>query len=318
MKIVVLDGFTTNPGDLSWAGLEDLGELLVYPNTPPELVADRAAGADILIVNKVRLPGELFKVLPKLKFISVLATGYNIVDVDAARQAGVAVSNVPNYSTPSVAQHVFAGLLSLLNRPEAHDLAVRAGRWSEANQFSFCLNRQTELAGKTMGVVGMGQIGKRVAVLANAFEMNVIANSRSQPESSSGSDVKWCSLSDLFEMADVISLHCPLTDQTRSMVDQQLINRMKSSAILINTARGELIDEGALAAALNENRIGGAFLDVVAREPIPVDHPLLQAKNCLLTPHLAWATVESRRRLLESTIQNVSGFKQGHSINRVV
>jgi glycerate dehydrogenase len=318
MKIVILDGLTTNPGDLSWSGLEELGELRVYSHTPAELVADRAAEADVLIINKVRLTGDLFAVLPKLKLISVLATGYNVIDVAAARQAGVVVSNVPGYSTASVAQHVFAGLLSLLNRPEAHDQAVRRGGWSEANQFSFCLNQQTELAGKTMGIVGMGQIGKKVAELALAFGMKGMVHSRRQPDSNFNPDLAWCSLAELFEKADVISLHCPLNDQTRGMVNQTRISRMKSKAILINTARGELVDEAALAFALNENRIGGAFLDVVTVEPIPENHPLLLAKNCLITPHLAWATIESRRRLLDTTIQNVAGFKQGQPINRVV
>jgi glycerate dehydrogenase len=317
VKITVLDGFTTNPGDNPWTPLEAHGELCVYDNTSSEQLIARSSDADILIANKVRLESTSLAKLPKLKFISVLATGYDIVDIDAAVRQGVLVSNVPEYSTASVAQHVFTGLLSLLARPEEHHRAIVQGRWSESGQFSFWNHPLIELVGKTMGIVGLGKIGRAVARLANAFGMRVVAHSPSRRDPLPYSDFQWNDLGELFAGSDVVSLHCPTSVESKGMVNQALLSRMKATAVLINTARGALVNEMDLAAALNSGLIAGAFLDVVSVEPITQDNPLLTAKNCLLTPHQGWATIESRRRLVQATAENVAAFITGHPINVV-
>lgn len=316
MNIIVLDGYTANPGDISWNPIEKLGKLLVFPRTRPDELLGRCRHAEILITNKVPLTSEAIGCLPSLRFISVLATGYDIVDVDAAKALGIPVSNIPEYSTPSVAQHVFTGLLALLGKPEQHHQSILEGAWSRAGQFSFWNLQLTELAGKKMGIVGLGKIGLAVAKLASAFGMEVLAFSRSQKHDT-GVSIRWLELGELFAEADFVSLHCPATPDTRNMVNMKLLARMKPSAVLINTARGALVDEADLAQALNQQRIAGAFLDVASVEPIEPTNPLLSARNCLLTPHLAWATLESRKRLIDTTAANISAFLCGKPINRV-
>lgn len=320
MKIVVLDGYTANPGDIGWNAIEALGELSVYPRSAPEQIIERAHGAEVLITNKVPLTAQTIASLSSLKFISVLATGYDVVDVAAAKARGISVSNVPEYSTQSVAQHVFAGLLALLGRPEQHHQAIIDGAWGRAGQFSFWNLTLTELAGKKMGIVGLGKIGLAVAKLAHAFGMEVIATGRNRgrPKPATNFEIQWRELEALFAEADFVSLHCPATPETNKMINRSLISKMKPSSILINTARGALVDEADLANALNEGRLAGAFLDVVSVEPIDSANPLLRAKNCLLTPHLGWATIESRRRLIQTTADNVAAYQLGKPVNVVL
>jgi glycerate dehydrogenase len=319
LRIVVLDGYPANPGDISWSALEALGDLSVYPQTTRERIIERACGAEVLITNKVCLDEQTLARLTSLNFISVLATGYDVVDVGAARALGISVSNVPEYSTQSVAQHVFTGLLALLNRPEQHHQSIIDGAWGRAGQFSFWNLTLSELAGKQMGIVGLGKIGLEVAKLANAFSMKVIATGRnlSRQRPAASFEIQWRELETLFSEADIVSLHCPATPATKKMINQSLISKMKPNSILINTARGALIDEFDLAEALNEGRLAGAFLDVVSVEPIDPANPLLHAKNCLLTPHIGWATLESRRRLIQTTADNVEAYLKGKLINVV-
>jgi glycerate dehydrogenase len=317
VKLVVLDGYTTNPGDNPWTPLETLGELQVFDWTSSEQVIDRALDAEVLITNKTKLNATHFEKLSKLKLVSVLATGFDVVDIHAAKEHQVTVSNIPEYSTHSVAQHVFTGLLALLNRPEEHHHSILAGKWIDSGQFSFWNRTLVELAGQTMGIVGLGRIGKSVAKLADAFGMKVVANSRSRNAHLPYPGFQWLDIEELFSISDVVSLHCPATPATIQMVNADLISKMKPKAVLINTARGSLVNELDLAAALNAGNIGGAFLDVVSLEPIPSDNPLLTARNCLLTPHLAWATLASRRRLLQKTAENVAAFLEGRPINVV-
>lgn len=316
MRIVVLDGYTVNPGDNSWEALAHLGDLTVYDRTPPELVVPRAAAADVVLVNKVALGAETLTELPQLRFVSVLATGYNVVDVAAARRRAIPVANVPEYGTDSVAQHVFALLLELCHRVGAHDRAVHAGDWVRAPDFCFWLAPPIELAGLTLGLIGYGRIARRVAEMARAFKMNVIAAASSAAELS-GNDVARADLATVFATADIVSVHCPLTAANARFVNAELLGRMKPSAFFINTARGGLVDEQALADALNEGRLAGAALDVVATEPMRPDTPLLTARNCIITPHLAWGSLAARRRLLATTVENVRAFLAGKPINVV-
>lgn len=311
-SIVVLDGQTLNPGDLSWAPLADLATLTVHEDTDVDLRLERARGADVLLTNKVPLDGELLAELPELRFVSALATGYDVVDVHAARQRGVIVSNVPAYATDSVAQHTFALLLELTNRVAEHDSAVRQGRWPEVGGFTFWTSPLTELAGKTLGIVGTGRIGRRVAEIATAFGMNVIAYNRSSRPKA----LESVTLDDLFRRAHVVSLHCPLTSDTRGLVDARRLAMMRSGAFLINTSRGGLVDSNALAEALGDN-LAGAGLDVVAEEPIAADHPLLALPNVVVTPHNAWTSREARQRLLDVTVANVAAFFAGSPQNVV-
>ena len=317
MKIVVLDGVTLNPGDNPWTAVEQLGELTVYDSTRPDEVISRSSEADILLTNKVVLNREIIDQLPTLKFIAVTATGYDVVDLDAARKRQISVSNVPVYSTDAVAQHVFAMLLSFIHRPETHSQAVADGQWMASGQFSFWLNPLTELKGKTFGVVGWGRIGKATAAIAKAFGMRVVASSRRQTDPLEGCNFQWMTVDQLIEESDVVSLHCPLNKESAGMVDTAFLGRMKSNAILINTARGGLVNESELAAALAENKIGGALLDVVSAEPMPNDHPLRSVENCFVTPHMAWTTVEARQRLMQSTADNIQAFQNGSPQNVV-
>jgi glycerate dehydrogenase len=317
MNIVVLDGYTLNPGDNPWAALARCGELTVYDRTPPDQVIGRAAEADIVLTNKTVLTAETIAALPRVRFIAVLATGYNVVDIDAARRREIPVSNVPHYGDRSVAQHTIALLLDLCHRVGDHARAVGAGAWTRAPDFSFWHASPIELAGRTIGIVGMGRIGRRVAALADAFGMRVIAHSRSRRDAPSYSGFAWRTIEELFAEADVISLHCPLTADNARFVDRALLAQVKPTALLLNTARGGLIDEGALADALASGRLAGAALDVLSHEPPPADNPLLAAPNCVVTPHIAWASLAARRTLMAETVRNVEAFLAGTPINVV-
>lgn len=317
MKIVVLDGYTLNPGDNPWDPVERHGELVVHDRTPDDLIVERARDADIVLTNKTVLTAESIAALPKLKLIAVLATGYNVVDVAAARERGVLVSNVPEYSTDNVAQHVFAVLLSLCHHPVLHDRLIREGEWQKDGEFCFWRTPLIELAGRTMGVVGFGRIGRRVGQLANAFGMGVLANSRTMDDPPDYEPFVWGSVEEVFERSDVVTLHAPQTDETAGMVNASLLARMKPTAFLINTARGGLVNEADLAAALNAGKLAGAALDVFSSEPLNPDNPLLGAKNCLMTPHIAWATHAARVRLMRTVGDNVGAFIAGRPQNVV-
>lgn len=316
MNIVILDGYTANPGDLSWGSLKEMGEVTVYERTRREEIAGRAADADIVLTNKVVMDREMMALLPRLKYIGVLATGYNVVDIEAARERDIIVTNVPAYSTESVAQTVFAHLLTVTNRTEHYAQQNRLGRWAENRDFCYWDTELTELAGKTMGIVGLGHIGRRVAEIALAFGMQVKAmTSKKAEELPAG--IQKTELQSLLASADVVSLHCPLTEGTRHLIHRETLRLMKPSAILINTGRGPLVDDEALAEALNEGRLRAYCADVVTEEPPKADHPLLHAPNAFITPHIAWATVEARKRLLQTAIGNVEAFVNGHPVNVV-
>ena len=316
MNIVILDGYTANPGDLSWGSLKEMGEVTVYERTRREEIAGRAADADIILTNKVVMDREMMALLPRLKYIGVLATGYNVVDIEAARERDIIVTNVPAYSTESVAQTVFAHLLTVTNRTEHYAQQNRLGRWAENRDFCYWDTELTELAGKTMGIVGLGHIGRRVAEIALAFGMQVKAmTSKKAEELPAG--IQKAELQSLLASADVVSLHCPLTDGTKHLIHRETLRLMKPSAILINTGRGPLVDDEALAEALNEGRLRAYCADVVTEEPPKADHPLLHAPNAFITPHIAWATVEARKRLLQTAIGNVEAFVNGHPVNVV-
>jgi glycerate dehydrogenase len=320
MKIVVLDGYVLNPGDLDWGGLTALGDCTIYERTPPALTAERAAGAEILLTNKTVLSGELISRLEGLRYIGVLATGYNVVDIEAARARGVVVTNVPGYSTDSVAQHVMALLLELARGVGLHASLVRQGRWAASADFSFWEQPQVELTGLRLGIVGFGSIGQAVARIAQAFGMEVWVYTRHPQNHQAGpvsAACRFVELDLLFENCDVVSLHCPLTPETSHLINGERLARMKKSAWLINTGRGPLIDEEALAAALAQGLIAGAALDVLSVEPPPADNPLLTAPNCLITPHIAWATRAARERLLKQVVINLQTFLQGGSLNVV-
>ena len=316
MNIVILDGYTANPGDLSWGSLKELGEVTVYERTRREEIAGRAADADIVLTNKVVMDREMMALLPRLKYIGVLATGFNVVDIEAARERDIIVTNVPAYSTESVAQTVFAHLLTVTNRTEHYAQQNRLGRWAQTRDFCYWDTELTELAGKTMGIVGLGHIGRRVAEIALAFGMQVKAmTSKKAEELPAG--IQKAELQSLLASSDVVSLHCPLTEGTRHLIHRETLRLMKPSAILINTGRGPLVDDEALAEALNEGRLGAYCADVVTEEPPKADHPLLHAPNAFITPHIAWATVEARKRLLQTAIGNVEAFVNGHPVNVV-
>jgi len=311
--IVVLDGHTLNPGDNPWDDLAQLGTLTVHERTPGDQIVARGRDADILLTNKTPLRAATIGELPRLRFVAVLATGHDIVDAAALRARDIPVSNVPEYGTDSVAQFVFALLLELCHAVGRHDTAVHAGEWQRAPDFSFTVAPLEELAGKTIGIVGYGRIGRRVAALARAFGMDVLVHSRTQGDP----HVAWCGRDELFARADVVSLHCPLTPQNQRFVDAALLAQMRPGSFLINTARGALIDEQALAAALARGALAGAALDVVSTEPIAADNPLLAAPRCILTPHIAWATLAARRRLMATSVENVRAFLAGRPINVV-
>ena len=315
MDIVVLDGGTTNPGDLSWAPLEALGRVTVYDSTPADCVVKRAQNAEALIVNRIVLNRAVLDALPKLRYIGTLATGYNTIDVRAAREKGVTVCNVPLYCVETVAQLTLALLLALCCRVEHLSAVTRSGGWNDAVEATHTTAPILELSGKTLGILGFGNIGRAVAQLGLALGMRVLVHSRTQRALPAG--CTWCGFETLFETADVVSLHCPLTDETRGIVSASVLARMKPTALLINTARGALVDENALADALNSGRLAGAGLDVMAEEPPRPDHPLLTAKNCLITPHIAWASREARLRLIDAVAGNLRAFLAGQPVNVV-
>ncbi len=316
MKIVVLDGHGLNPGDLSWEGFEALGELTVYPRTAPRLLMSRAEGAEALITNKTVITEEQMKALPRLRYIGVLATGYNVVDIAAARQRGIVVTNIPAYSTPSVAQSVFAHLLAITNSVEHYAAENRKGRWAKCPDFCYWDTQLTELAGKQMGIVGLGNTGKATAQIALAMGMKVVAYT-SKEQSQLPTGIKKATLDELFEESDVVSLHCPLTENTLHLVDAARVSQMKRTAILINTGRGPLVDEAALATALERGELYAAGVDVLASEPPATDCPLLKAPRCNITPHIAWATYEARVRLMTIAVSNLRSFMHGHVVNNV-
>lgn len=316
MKIVVLDGYTLNPGDLSWDCINRLGELTVYPRTAEPEIMSRAADAEILLTNKTPLKADVINNLPKLKYIGVLATGYNVVDIDAARQKGIVVTNIPSYSTDSVAQMVFAHLLAVTNHVERYAEENKAGKWCRQADFSYSDSPLTELAGKKFGIVGLGHIGRAVSRIALAFGMEVYAFT-SKTEAECGPDIHKTDMESLFTGCDIISLHCPLTPTTRHLINAERLKKMKPSAILINTGRGPLVDEQAVADALRHGDIAAYCADVMDVEPPTADNPLLTAPNVFLTPHIAWATVEARQRLMSLCEENIIAFLKGEPKNVV-
>jgi glycerate dehydrogenase len=316
-RIVVIDGYTLNPGDNPWAPLEELGQLTVHERTDAKAVVENVRDADIVITNKCPVSKAAIEKLPQLKFIAVSATGYNIVDVAAARVHGIPVSNVPEYGTRTVAQFTWSLILELCHHVGRHSESVHAGEWTKAPDFCYWLAPQIELDGKSLGLVGYGRIAQGVGAIGAAFGMRVLASGRpesSPPDSFVG---EWLSSDELFERADVVSLHCPLTPQTERMVNRQMLRRMKRGAFLVNTSRGGLVDERGLAEALGSGQIAGAAVDVVSAEPIRLDNPLLSAPNCLITPHMAWTTLAARERLMWTTAENVAAFLAGKPINVV-
>ena len=316
MKIAVLDGYTLNPGDLSWSKLESLREVKIYDRTSRDEILERSVDAEILITNKTVLDREIIFNLPKLKYIGVLATGYNIVDIKAASEKGIVVTNVPAYSTKSVAQMVFALILELTLNVGLHSEAVRSREWNECPDFSFWKTPLVELDGLTLGIIGYGQIGKEVAKLGNAFGMKVLVNTRSDIDNPE-TYITAVSFDDIFCMSDIVTLHLPLTDESNNMVTKTQLEKMKSNAYFINTSRGPIVNENDLAEALNNKQIAGAGLDVLSTEPPSQDNPLLKAKNCIITPHIAWATQAARKRLMSVAVNNVKAFIDGHPQNIV-
>ena len=316
MKIVILDGYSANPGDLSWKELEKLGEVTVYDRTKPSETVARAARADIVLTNKVVINKDVMAQLPQLKYIGVLATGYNVVDIEAAHERGIIVTNVPAYSTESVAQMVFAHLLTVTNRTEHYAIQNRSGRWTENPDFCYWDFPHQELSGKTFGIVGLGNIGQRVAQIAQAFGMKVKALTSKAAEALPNG-IEKATIEELLATSDVLSLHCPLTDNTRHLINAATLQQMKPSAILINTGRGPLIDDQAVAEALAEGRLAAFCADVLTEEPPKADNPLLSQPNAFITPHIAWASTEARIRLLQVATDNVQAFLNGSPMNVV-
>ena len=316
MKIVVLDGYGLNPGDLSWKGMEAWGALTVYDRTSPSELMERSEGAEALITNKTLITAENMEALPDLKYIGVLATGYNVVDIEAAKARGIVVTNIPAYSTSSVAQMVFAHILNITQRVGHYAEENSKGRWTNNADFCYWDTDLVELDGKKMGIVGFGNIGQATARIAQAFGMEVLLYT-SKEQSALPQGMRKVALDELFAESDVISLHCPLTPDTKEMVNAERLKLMKPGAILVNTGRGPLVNEQDLADALNEGRIAAAGLDVLSVEPANADNPLLGAKNCFITPHIAWATKEARTRLMQIAVQNLKSYQEGYIINNV-
>lgn len=316
MKIVVLDGYGLNPGDLSWKDMGNLGELTVYDRTSPDELLERSVEAEVLITNKTLITADNMVALPRLKYIGVLATGYNVVDIDAAKNRGIVVTNIPAYSTSSVAQMVFAHLLNVTQRVGYYAKENQKGRWADNADFCYWDTELIELAGKKMGIVGFGNIGQATARIAQAFGMEVCVVTSKEQSALPYGMIKM-GLDELFASCDVVSLHCPLTPATMEMVNADRLKLMKPQAILINTGRGPLINEQDLADALNEGRIAAAGLDVLSIEPSVRDNPLLSARNCFITPHIAWATKEARTRLMNIAVENLKAYLNGHIINNV-
>jgi len=316
MKIVILDGYTENPGDLSWEGLEALGELTVYDRTPPAEIVPRIGDAEIVLTNKTPITEEILAQCPAVRYIGVLATGYNVVDVNAAKARGIPVCNIPTYGTAAVAQFAFAQLLEICHHVAAHSETVKAGDWSRCPDFCYWNYPLIELAGKTMGIIGFGRIGRSVAKIAAAFGMRVLAYDRYQNEEGAAL-AEYVELDALLAESDVVSLHCPLFPETEGMINETSIGKMKDGVILLNTSRGGLIVEADLAKALQSGKVYAAACDVVSTEPIRPDNPLLPLENCLITPHIAWAPKESRKRLMDIAVENVRAFLAGTPVNAV-
>lgn len=316
MKTVILDGYTLNPGDLSWEGFESLMPVEYYDRTPAKDIISRIGNAEIIIVNKTPISKETIDACPSIKYIGVLATGYDVVDVKYAGSKGIVVTNIPTYGTNTVAQYVFALLLAACHKAESHSQGVFAGKWQSSPDFSYWDSPQTELWGKTIGIIGLGKIGSRVAEIACAFGMEVIAYNPRGPVITN-CPVKFESLNTLLEKSHVISLHCPLTEETRGIINKETIDKMKDGAILINTSRGPLVNEEDVCKGLSSGKIGFYAADVVEKEPILSDNPLLQAKNCMITPHMAWAAKEARQRLMNIAVSNLKAFLNNAPINTV-
>lgn len=317
MKIVILDGYTLNPGDLSWDELKQSGDVEIHDRTPQEKVVERAKDAEVVFTNKTPLGEDLLKQLPRLKFIGVLATGYNIINIEVAKQQGIVVSNVPGYGTPSVVQMTFALLMELTLHVQHHSNTVREGKWSASKDFCYWDYPLVELANKTLGIIGFGDIGGKVADVATAFGMSIIGNSRTQTDQSHRKNFRWVSVTELLEQSDVVSIHCPLTPETKGLINKENLQLMKPSAYLLNTSRGPVIVDQDLADALNSDVIAGAGIDVLSTEPPPAGNPLFTAKNCIITPHIAWATKEARSRLMDITVNNLNAFLKGEPVNVV-
>lgn len=316
-KTVILDGYTTNPGDLSWDWLKEYGEVTVYDRTPAELTAERCKNANIVVSNKTVLTKEILQQIPDLEMVELLSTGYNIVDLEYLKERGIPVCNIPAYSTSAVAQMTFALLLEICNKTGLHSDAVRQGNWSECKDFCFWKSPLVELCGKTMGIIGFGKIGRAVADIADAFGMSVAVYSPRRYEKDGGKKFTWMDLDGLLAVSDVVSLHCPLNKETQGLVNYDFISKMKTGSILLNTSRGAVVDDRALANALNSNYLSGAGLDVLSSEPPDKDNPLVTAKNCVITPHISWAAFETRERLMSICKDNFRAYFSGQPQNVV-
>lgn len=315
MKIVVLDGYTLNPGDLSWDGIRKFGDLQVYERTPPHQIVERCKDAEIIFSNKTPVSRETLEQLPELKYIGVLATGYNVIDIDYAKERGVVVTNVPGYGTASVVQMTFALLLELCQHVQKHSDSVFQGDWAASPDFCYWKYPLVELEGKTIGIIGFGRIGKKVADVATAFGMNVLGSARHHSDQSHRKNFSWAELPELLSNSDVVSIHCPLFPETKGLINKNSLSQMKNSAFLLNTSRGPIVVDEDLAEALNTGVIAGAGIDVLSVEPPSTSNPLFKAKNCLITPHIAWATKEARSRLMETVEKNLSSYLNGEQVN---
>lgn len=317
MKIVVLDGHTLNPGDLSWDRLLKLGAVVLYDRTPIEKILERSRGAEVLITNKTPLNEDIINSLTSVKYIGVLATGYNIVDTETAKKRGIIVTNIPTYGTASVAQLTFALLLELCHHVQRHSDSVIEGKWAESIDFCYWDFPLIELAGKTLGIIGFGNIGNKVGDIATAFGMNIIGSSKPHTDQSHRKNFRWAEINELLEQSDIVSIHCPLLPETKGLINAETLKRMKRSAFLLNTSRGPIVVDKDLADALNNGIIAGAGIDVLSVEPPSKDNPLFKAKNCIITPHIAWATKEARTRLIDIAVNNLSAFLNGKPVNVV-
>lgn len=317
MKIVVLDGYTLNPGDLSWDRLLILGEVVLYDRTPIDKIIERSRGAEVLITNKTPLSEDIINSLTSVKYIGVLATGYNIVDTEAAKKRNIIVTNIPTYGTISVAQLTFALLLELCHHVQRHSDSVMNGKWAESVDFCFWDFPLIELSGKTLGIIGFGNIGNKVGDIATAFGMNIIGSSKPHTDQSHRKNFRWVEINELLEQSDIVSIHCPLLPETKGLINAETLKRMKRSAFLLNTSRGPIVVDKDLADALNNGIIAGAGIDVLSVEPPSKDNPLFKAKNCIITPHIAWATKEARTRLIDIAVNNLSAFLNGKPVNVV-
>jgi len=316
MKIVILDGYTLNPGDLSLDPLKELGSVTYYDRTPTQLTAERIGDAEIVLTNKTLIDRDILEECPNVQYIGLFSTGYNIVDLKYTTERGIVVTNIPSYSTGAVAQHVFALIMAHTNKVAEHNARVQAGEWISSKDFCF-YDRLTELEGKTIGIIGYGKIGRQVAKIANAFGMSVLVYSRTERPLPEGADIRYADFDTLLAESDIVSVHCPLFDETKNLINAAALQKMKSTALLINTARGPIVNQADLAEALNKGVIAGAGLDVIDVEPMTVDHPLLDAKNCIITPHIAWAALETRKRLLSVVLSNLKAFLDGAPENVV-